>query len=586
MKRLTFLTLLLISLFLCSCKSREFKQVLYVDLRGGELNYDGEKSTMREGYLALSSRPSDKSWQLSFKLPGYDALVLDPTCSYQVNAYYYIFSNGPVRMVVGVSDEDPGILVETDEDVTITVTFWPSIEKDIQKIQKAFNKYIFTESYYTNSSMAEANPDSLAAPVTTVEEVYEQEYDEDDDTYEPEVTPIEEVEFEVELTEENGEIFYDGASTPVFSDLIRKLAVNISSRPGPNFSSIAYAIDYSGQIGKEAVAVMTQYKDKKEVADFVFEDGSRQKYAVRVYDYTNEDLWDREIGLGRLVMVFSPKGYQTKTEAEVSKALMLCNQRNISRIEFGDRSVELLKHGFQTKLLFGTLFSKMKKKGAFGEAPLEEKAPASSQKKSTSTAKPAENHQWVDLGLSVKWATCNVGASTPGGYGNFYAWGEISPKKEYKWNNYTFWTSGDSESDLRFSKYNTNGAHGPVDNKTRLDLSDDVAHRQWGGSWRIPTNREWMELWNECTWTWTSMEGHSGYEVTSNINGKSIFLPAAGEHYWTTVSDRDAKGYYWSSDLDDFKRSYYARGVSFKSDGKNPIAGFRNDGFSVRPVME
>lgn len=339
---------------------------------------------MREGYLALSSRPSDKSWQLSFKLPGYDALVLDPTCSYQVNAYYYIFSNGPVRMVVGVSDEDPGILVETDEDVTITVTFWPSIEKDIQKIQKAFNKYIFTESYYANSSIAGANPDSLATPDTTVEEVYEQEYDADDDTYEPEVTPIEEVSFNVALTEEDGKKFYDGSCTPVFSDLIRKLEVSMSSCPDPSYSydidHLGYVIDYSGQIGKDAVAVMTQWKDKKVVADFVFEDGSRQKYAVNVYDYTDEDLWDREIGLGRLVLLFRPKGYQTKTNVEIANSLMLCNRRNISRIEFGDRSVELLKHGFQTKLLFGPLFSKMEKKGAFGEAPLEEKATASSQK--------------------------------------------------------------------------------------------------------------------------------------------------------------------------------------------------------------
>lgn len=204
----------------------------------------------------------------------------------------------------------------------------------------------------------------------------------------------------------------------------------------------------------------------------------------------------------------------------------------------------------------------------------------------SATLSSSKSHEWVDLGLSVKWATCNVGASTPGGYGNFYAWGEVSPKKEYKWDNYVFRTSGDSESDIVFSKYNTNGAYGPVDNKTKLDLSDDVARRQWGGSWRMPTQREWFELWNECIWTWKSMEGHPGYEITSKKNGNSIFLPAAGDHFYTTVQNRGVVGNYWSSDLEDYNRSYYAQSISFKSDGKSPCAAYRNTGCSVRPVTE
>lgn len=133
------------------------------------------------------------------------------------------------------------------------------------------------------------------------------------------------------------------------------------------------------------------------------------------------------------------------------------------------------------------------------------------------------NHEYVDLGLSVKWATCNVGASKPEEYGDYFAWGETEPKSNYTWSNYKY-CNGSSSS---LTKYCTNSSHGTIDNKTTLELSDDAARANWGGSWRMPTDAEATELCENCTCTRTTQNGVDGYKVTSKKNGNSIFLPTA-----------------------------------------------------------
>ena len=183
-------------------------------------------------------------------------------------------------------------------------------------------------------------------------------------------------------------------------------------------------------------------------------------------------------------------------------------------------------------------------------------------------------HEWVDLGLpsGTKWATCNVGASSPSDYGNYYAWGETSTKSEYSWKNYTFRTSGDSYENVCFSKYNTDSKHGTVDNKTQLDLDDDAARANWGGKWRIPTKAQWEELNAKCTWSWTG----NGHKVTGP-NGQNIYLPATSTK---TI------GYYWSSSLDTILPGD-AWGVLITSKGgpgKSII--HKRDGLTVRPVTE
>ena len=192
-------------------------------------------------------------------------------------------------------------------------------------------------------------------------------------------------------------------------------------------------------------------------------------------------------------------------------------------------------------------------------------------------------HEWIDLGLSVKWATCNVGALSPEGYGSYFAWGETSPKSEYTWANLKYCTEGDEMGNSKFSKYVTDSKYGPVDNKTHLELSDDAARANWGGSWRMPTNAEFQELINKCTWTWTTMNGKNGYKVVSKSNGNSIFLPIAGFRYeWTLYLSR-FDGDYWSSSLDESDANY-ARSLYFNSDNHHTDSSNRSCGLSVRPV--
>ncbi|MCI7338370.1 MAG: fibrobacter succinogenes major paralogous domain-containing protein [Bacteroidales bacterium] len=199
----------------------------------------------------------------------------------------------------------------------------------------------------------------------------------------------------------------------------------------------------------------------------------------------------------------------------------------------------------------------------------------------TAPATGTENgHEWVDLGLSVKWATCNVGATKPEEYGNYYAWGETTTKSSYSYDNYK-WSNDGCDT---FTKYNTSSSYGTVDNKTVLELADDAAHANWGGAWRMPTDAEWTELRENCTWTWTIKNGVNGYEVKSEANGNSIFLPAAGYRNYDDLSNAGSYGYYWSSSLGtDYPSN--AWGVSFDSGRVRRGYGYRYYGRSVRPVL-
>lgn len=210
-----------------------------------------------------------------------------------------------------------------------------------------------------------------------------------------------------------------------------------------------------------------------------------------------------------------------------------------------------------------------------------------------------KTHDYVDLGLSVKWATCNVGADKPEDYGDYYAWGELEPKESYTWENYRFRTKGNDEADVKFSKY-TSMYYTSVyiytdnryiaDDKTQLDLIDDVARVKWGGNWRLPTDEEMNELIDNCTWTWTTENGVNGCRVTSNRPGytdRSIFLPATGKYgFETSNKSAGTWGHYWSSSVNKQKTSYRAGVLAIGSDYAAVKETFRNHGQSVRPVCE
>ncbi|MDE7378674.1 MAG: DUF1566 domain-containing protein [Paraprevotella sp.] len=190
-------------------------------------------------------------------------------------------------------------------------------------------------------------------------------------------------------------------------------------------------------------------------------------------------------------------------------------------------------------------------------------------------------HKAVDLGLSVKWATCNVGASSPEEYGGYYAWGETEEKNNYDWSTYKY-CNGSYDTQI---KYCTKSSKGTVDNKTVLEPEDDVAHVKWGGSWRMPTASEISELINNCSWRWIVQNGVNGCVVTSKSNGNSIFLPAAGGRWFEVVISSGSDGGYWSASLDEYG-SYDAFYLFFGSDYRDLDYNVRSGGFSVRPVTE
>ena len=199
----------------------------------------------------------------------------------------------------------------------------------------------------------------------------------------------------------------------------------------------------------------------------------------------------------------------------------------------------------------------------------------SGKKKTTSVKKQSvkisepdgfvNDHGYVDLGLSVKWATCNVGASSTSDYGDYYAWGETSTKSSYDQDN--------------------SNTHGKSMGNIGGNSSYDVARYRWGDSWRLPTKAEFQELIDKCTWTWTTQGGHNGYKVTSKTNGKSIFLPAAGYSYGTSPDDVGEEGSYWSStpyeSLTIFAYYLFLNSSSHGVDWRR-----RFSGRSVRPVVE
>ena len=177
-------------------------------------------------------------------------------------------------------------------------------------------------------------------------------------------------------------------------------------------------------------------------------------------------------------------------------------------------------------------------------------------------------HEYVDLGLpsGLKWATCNVGADKPEEYGNYYAWGEITTKTEYTRKN--SYTCGKQMKDIKGdSKY-------------------DAARANWGGSWRLPTKEELIELKDKCTWKWTTQNGVKGCEVTGP-NGNHIFLPAAGGR-----DDRMSFfhvgyfGLYWSSTPNDDYYDGNAFGLNFNYGVEYVDVHNRDNGRTVRPVSE
>lgn len=209
------------------------------------------------------------------------------------------------------------------------------------------------------------------------------------------------------------------------------------------------------------------------------------------------------------------------------------------------------------------------------------------------------NGGFMDMGLSVKWAYRNLGASVATDYGDYYAWGDVTTKYTgsaqadpptwkdgqsdgYAWSNYVYGTSTTT-----LTKYNTDPAKGAVDNKTTLELTDDAARVVWGGAWRMPTSAELDNLLTLCSWEWTTVSTINGYLFKSNVAGftnRSIFLPAAGFRADPSLTNVGTVGHYWSSSLKE--NNIGAVDLYFTSSDVSKKSFLRRGGSSVRPVCE
>ncbi|MBO4434599.1 MAG: hypothetical protein J5769_03995 [Bacteroidales bacterium] len=192
-------------------------------------------------------------------------------------------------------------------------------------------------------------------------------------------------------------------------------------------------------------------------------------------------------------------------------------------------------------------------------------------------------HEYVDLGLSVMWATCNIGANTPTETGNYYAWGETAPKGTYSHSNYVH-----GKQDF-FYKYVPHGQMGyswdfEPDGRLVLEFQDDAASVNWGQPWRIPTQPEIEELATRCTHTWVTRDGHDGMQFTGP-NGNSIFFPACGLYKSAELRDFGTKGFYWSSTLKaEAPNCAYRMFFDINEVGATYWHG-RFYGYTVRPVV-
>ena len=201
-----------------------------------------------------------------------------------------------------------------------------------------------------------------------------------------------------------------------------------------------------------------------------------------------------------------------------------------------------------------------------------------------------QGHNYVDLGLSVKWATVNVGAAKPEGIGNYYMWGHTYTTSDYKWETYKH-CYYQSASKIYMKKYliveETGGW--AVDNLSRLERKDDVAATSWGGNWRIPTPAEVQELIVYCDWKYTTLNGVKGYWITSRKEGytqNGIFLPLTGCMLGTSCILPDMFGYIWTSELyGDGNQNAYGLRINYS--GSYYLGSFpRYEGFPIRPVLD
>lgn len=211
------------------------------------------------------------------------------------------------------------------------------------------------------------------------------------------------------------------------------------------------------------------------------------------------------------------------------------------------------------------------------------------------TTCPNDHHPHIiDLGIGTKWACCNIGASSPEDFGDYYAWAETNTKTDYSEVTYQYAEGKDVDGDGFYDRTDTDGdglyddCAYLINDKFIFGTENDVAHEKWGHSWQMPIRGVLENLWGNCEKTWTTRNGVKGMLFTGP-NGGSIFLPAAG-HYWRGSNDSEgARGVYWSSECVDngpLGLSNDAYILTFSIDYSNIHASSYYYGYSVRAIWQ
>ena len=264
---------------------------------------------------------------------------------------------------------------------------------------------------------------------------------------------------------------------------------------------------------------------------------------------------------GSIEVLSEPSGAVVKVDGkQVGTTPFILNE-----VFIGNHRIELSKDGYELYAADFTLDHNQYLPLNYTLKKNEVKATAPRQEATANMeAGTLNGYEWVDLGLSVLWATCNVGASSPFDNGNCYAWGETTTNSSY---------TGDNSRTYEKRM-------GDISGNTRYD----AATANWGSGWRMPTREEFEELVYKCAWEWTSQGGRNGYKVTGP-NGNSIFLPVTGWCYGTSLNYAGDGGYYWCS-TPHGSSAQNACHLYFYSDYYTVDWGYRYYGHGVRPVLD
>ena len=301
--------------------------------------------------------------------------------------------------------------------------------------------------------------------------------------------------------------------------------------------------------------------------------------AIALLDLENvEELYGDAILGTEYALSYNGERYELDVTEDNNAKIEVESASGISYVVLlpNDKKETMIKHKKEDKTYAYTFHNGVKGNKVYYRTATNDKVALKWEEIEEEPETPTINgHEYVDLGLpsGLLWATCNVGATSPEEYGNYYAWGETTTKSSYSSSNCPTYELS----------YSTLQSQGYIDSEGNLNPQYDAATANWGGDWRMPTRAEQEELLCNCTWTWTTQNGVNGYKVTSKVNSNYIFLPAAGYRGGSSLYNAESNGYYWNSTPNE-SFSSLAYVLSLYSDYHGISYYRRYEGQSVRPV--